>query len=536
VTAASGPFVILASWLVDDDTSGSSNGNDDGDADSGEHLEIRVRLSNEGIDAAYNVVATISTTDPYVIVQDGVENFGTIPPSVQLWSPDDFDVTIAGDCPDGHLLHLDLLITCDEPDSWEAAIDLTVEAPELTIAYVIVDDTAGGTGNGIPDPVESFNYHVVLRNDGSEDATDVSVELTSAVGIVQVLQGTAGATLIGPGEEIELTPVFGLAVSPYSPEPEIFDLDLALTADWSYATAFVQELEVGGFWDDVEAGEGNWTHAIGTPGFADEWHRSSQRGHTPGGGWAWKHGDTGTGDYANLSDGCLASEPVPLATTTRLSFWHWMEAETSSAHPDHCYDGGCIEIAIDGGAWEPLTPEGGYPYLIREGGTPGPFPAETPVYSGSHDWVAALFTLEAVTGTTAQFRFRFGSDGADTREGWYIDDVRVSGTSGGAADAPEESSQPLSLTPMLLQNRPNPFRPGTMIAFELPQPQPVRLAIFDAGGRLLRTLAAGPHEAGTHRISWNGRSDCGELQPSGIYYYRLETARGEFTRSMTLVH
>ncbi len=40
-------------------------------------------------------------------------------------------------------------------------------------------------------------------------------------------------------------------------------------------------------------------------------------------------------------------------------------------------------------------PDGGYNYLVREGSTPGPFPAETEIFAGTLDWHEVHFNLGA---------------------------------------------------------------------------------------------------------------------------------------------
>jgi hypothetical protein len=287
--------------------------------------------------------------------------------------------------------------------------------------------------------------------------------------------------------------------------------------------------------DDSESGAGNWTHAVVTGGFVDQWHQSTQRNHTPDGTTAWKFGDTGAGSYADLGDGALVSEPMTLQGDARLTFWHWMESEVSGSYPDHAYDGGLVEISVDGGAWTQIMPDGGYPYLIRSSSQAGPFAAETPVYGGTQDWAQASFDLTGITGV-AQIRFRFGSDGNTGREGWYIDDVEVVGGSPDPAGAPEVKLIPTRLA--LYANRPNPFgaqAERTVIRCDLPRAAALRLAIFDVGGRLVRTLADRRVEAGRYDISWNGLDDGGRRVDSGVYFYVLSTDGRQITRRMMLL-
>jgi len=182
------------------------------------------------------------------------------------------------------------------------------------------------------------------------------------------------------------------------------------------------------FADDMESGQGDWTHEVVTGGFADEWHLSTARNHTGGGDTSWKFGSTGSGDYADLADGALITPPVQLGSVTQISFWHWMDAEDSSYYTGRAYDGGLIEMKVNEAPWVQILPDEGYTHTIREGSQPGPFAEDTPVYSGSFNWTAGTISLAGVTGE-AQFRFRFGSDGNSGGEGWYVDDLLISGLS-----------------------------------------------------------------------------------------------------------
>ncbi|MFH2051143.1 MAG: serine hydrolase [bacterium] len=91
-------------------------------------------------------------------------------------------------------------------------------------------------------------------------------------------------------------------------------------------------------------------------------------------------------------------------------------------------------------------------------------------------------------------------------------------------------------SPVLLGNHPNPFNPRTEIGFALPASGPVRLDVFDAAGRQVRTLLAGDTLAeGTHRVAWDGRDTAGRASAAGVYFYRLETGSGAATGKMVLV-
>ena len=64
------------------------------------------------------------------------------------------------------------------------------------------------------------------------------------------------------------------------------------------------------------------------------------------------------------------------------------------------------------------------------------------------------------------------------------------------------------------------------IRLELGHAQDVSVEIFDASGRLVRTLADGAREAGSHSIEWDGRDADGARVPAGVYYVRAAAEGG----------
>jgi FlgD Ig-like domain len=85
------------------------------------------------------------------------------------------------------------------------------------------------------------------------------------------------------------------------------------------------------------------------------------------------------------------------------------------------------------------------------------------------------------------------------------------------------------------QNHPNPFNPSTTIRFELAQAGFVTIAVYDATGAFVATIAGGRYEAGAHDVHWNGTDADGTRVASGLYFYRLASHGAELTRKMTLL-
>jgi hypothetical protein len=72
-----------------------------------------------------------------------------------------------------------------------------------------------------------------------------------------------------------------------------------------------------------------------------------------------------------------------------------------------------------------------------------------------------------------------------------------------------------------LRATPNPFNPSTRLTFAVPQAGHVALVVFDIAGRRVATLVDEVLAAGDHQVTWSGRGDDGQVQPSGVYYARV---------------
>jgi hypothetical protein len=94
-----------------------------------------------------------------------------------------------------------------------------------------------------------------------------------------------------------------------------------------------------------------------------------------------------------------------------------------------------------------------------------------------------------------------------------------------------------SITAVRLRpNYPNPFNPGTTVIFDIPSASSVTLRIFDAGGRLVRTLLDGrKYAAGRWEEEWDGRNDAGSPVRSGIYFCVLDAAGQTDSRKMVVL-
>ncbi len=92
---------------------------------------------------------------------------------------------------------------------------------------------------------------------------------------------------------------------------------------------------------------------------------------------------------------------------------------------------------------------------------------------------------------------------------------------------------------LLYPNYPNPFNPSTTIQFDLPFTEnriyPVTLEIYNPIGERVRTLYSGELAAGSYRIVWDGTNEYGQIQPTGVYFYRLQAGHLTSVQKMLLM-
>lgn len=88
---------------------------------------------------------------------------------------------------------------------------------------------------------------------------------------------------------------------------------------------------------------------------------------------------------------------------------------------------------------------------------------------------------------------------------------------------------------VLYPNYPNPCNPHTIIPYELPVTNWIKIRIFDATGRFIKTLIDRQMPAGTHTVSWDGTNKFGQPVANGSYIYELRTAEHAIVRKITML-
>lgn len=177
------------------------------------------------------------------------------------------------------------------------------------------------------------------------------------------------------------------------------------------------------FTDDVENGVNGWTHTAvaGT----DTWTINTDQPASPTHSWFAQ-------DPAAVSDQLLTSPSITLPAdlgAMTLQFQNSRDIESQSA--TSCYDGGQLEVSLDGGAFTQV-PDALLvtdPYTGPVNATFGNPAAGQQAWCGVQAYTNSIVDVSSYAGHAVQFRFRMASDSSVGKPGWYIDDINVQGCS-----------------------------------------------------------------------------------------------------------
>ncbi|MFH1864936.1 MAG: C25 family cysteine peptidase, partial [Candidatus Eisenbacteria bacterium] len=270
IAPASGVYLALDSYSVDDDTVGDSNGNDDGAVGAGENVEFIVTIGNFGTDMAYGVTATLSSGSSRIDIRDSEEQFGDIAGGGFAQCLDDFEFSVASDTPDGEVIQLTLTMSDTATrETWESYINLIVHAPVLEYEAHIVDDPAfGGNENGCPEPAEVVELGVTISNSGGAVATGVTGTISTSDPYIVINDAVGTIAFVNPDGSATFQPNFRVTILPTAPVDHDIDFDVAIVGDWGYTSSVQFSIRTLGsdHADDIESGEGLWTHGSVTAG------------------------------------------------------------------------------------------------------------------------------------------------------------------------------------------------------------------------------------------------------------------------------
>ncbi len=486
-------------------------------------LQIDLTLQNIGIQpTGSTVTATLTTESDKIVIINDTMTGSQIQASSFMTYTDAFTIELLPLIEDNSVIEFEVEIT-SVGNTWISGFELHCNAPILEYWDFTVNVLDGI--DQFLDPGEQGEIYLNFHNIGDGYAYNSEVQLSSTDPYIS-LSGLDIIESIAPDSiESTTTPII-IEVAENCPIEYFADIDVYIvdSSDFSFQSTF--RMPIGFLAYDFENGDAGWEQLILSEGYINEWHLEDFRNNTLEGSFSMKCGGVGELFYSTYIHAALVMPEIEVFPGALITFYHWMDV--GPENNPISWDGGLIEISVNGGEWEQVEPIGGYPCTIMNIPS-SPFEEGTEVFAGNIDWEPVELDLSAYSGI-AQIRFVFGSASLFTGEGWYIDDIHYSNTTGSNDDTI------IPITNKLHANFPNPFNPTTTISFDIAQTSSfVSLDIYNIKGQKVKTLLADNLEVGKHSITWNGKDDNNKSVSSGIYFYKMRTAQYTSTKKMILM-
>jgi hypothetical protein len=447
-------------------------------------------------------------------------------------------------------------------------------------AYVTVNNFTLDSRDGIIEPGETVILSVTLENVGSEDATDVSMNISSIDQYISITDADEDfGTISADGGTITITNAYTADVSFSVPNEHFINILCEITADegnWQSAmdlqavapqifdinTNEIEisvnpgdsdevTLELSNYYpgsDDIEYSiavmetdvrdmTGSYVECSAsefTPGETVEWIFSAFNGSNDS-EWItdvnidFPEGVTvnSSTDFSGGSGGDLTTDNA----TGNGAEVHWSDPDGGygNVYPDETVTSivnvsisptfmGDVELeySIQGDIWGDEPHNVSGTIEIESNGIP-------------ISWIVLdSYEGNLAGGETDEITITF--DTADLEQGDYTCDLLIDDGLRNVTTIPVTLHvQPVDAddnnTPNIVSgihgNSPNPFNPSTTINFGVSTKTFVTIDVFNAKGQKVKTLVNEEIQAGSHSIVWNGNDDSDKPVSSGVYFSKM---------------
>ncbi len=403
-TPATASLIVDKVSIYDDD--------DNGFLEPGESANLAIRLGNMGLNGTQNISAVLSSSDPYITVNNATSSYPNISGLGFVYSNSYYNISISPTCPTGHIASLNLSIS-SAAGNWNQPLVLQINKPRVILESWSVDDSAGNN-NGIFDPGETANWVLNLHNETDIPALNLLVSFTESSPYLSLSANSFIIDEIPAGKKYQKR--LSLNITGSCPTGTSIPINVSIsstnTEPWSETINLVIGLANSFF--DFEADNGGFT-ATNNPAPGWEWGTSTYSG-AYSGSKVW--GTVLNANYDNNATYELVSPALTVGSNSQLTFRHRYNIENN-------YDGGQVLLSANNGqSWTIIHPTDSYPHSN--------LPALSgPGYHGTlTTWTLATFNLAAYSGQSVRIKWLFKTDGSVIREGWFIDDVNFTNTSG----------------------------------------------------------------------------------------------------------
>jgi len=264
-------------------------------------------------------------------------------------------------------------------------------------------------------PGDAVELLPLLKNKGLSSAYNISVELSSLSSYATININSAIIDSIPSSESVQLQTPLSFTISSGAPVEERIKLLLTTKTNGITMSDDTLSIIIGipnyVFIDTTNNPLSLWT-VTSTPA-NPKWEATTLSYYSS----PTSYTDSKTGNYSNSATVTMTlTNSIDLSSYQNpfLRFWTKYDIESD-------WDYGQVKISTNNGTtWIPL--QGNY----TQPGTGSFQPNGQPVYDGTqNNWVYEEINLAAYTANQVKLRYELKTDGSQTRDGWYVDDIGI---------------------------------------------------------------------------------------------------------------
>lgn len=181
-----------------------TGGNNDGNPDAGETLDVSITLNNPGTSAINGAVVEMSTDSPYITIVQNSAAYGDLVAGASVTNTTPYQIQIAGNAPVEYQAAIRLDIA---GQNYTTYMGLEIHNADIAVNSIQLNDT-----NGLLEPGETTTLTLSLINNGTIAVDNITAELLCESELIilndnEAVYGdfTPSAVIINGTDEISIT-------------------------------------------------------------------------------------------------------------------------------------------------------------------------------------------------------------------------------------------------------------------------------------------------------------------------------------------
>ncbi len=228
--------------ILDDDSEGSSIGNNDGVINGGEVIEIFPSIKNFGSEDAENVTGILSTENPNVLIIDSLVSYGNLSSNESVVAENPFVFSVSNGLPDQSSLGLMLQINVGGELNGNSMVPAYVSGSKLVTNGIEVI----GSADNVLTPGEESSFKIQIENTGTVSSQEIFGTITSPSPYIEIIDASGTwQSIDAGGYMVNSDDFFRVSAIDETIPGAMATLILSITTSDGYSSNFIMQVQIG---------------------------------------------------------------------------------------------------------------------------------------------------------------------------------------------------------------------------------------------------------------------------------------------------